>query len=678
MWVVSATSGLLAGVHELVATTPGGSSTWSVDPGSVLAGAVRAVAPLVAAWLWERVLQAARAEQAERTLAEVRRDRRLLDVARAALRVRRLDSTGHATSRRGRRARRRLDRAHVAALRVAPPAATLVDVLAAVGQVDHLPAATLVVPLTHRPDNGQDAAGHRLGLAEHAAAAASDRTASVTEHVDHEPARPATLFAAGDVEDPLTEESASTLALAVEVVRADPEVSGARLAAELTRRGRPVSTRSGQRWRTRAPRSAAQLTAAPPPRAPDLPSSDGGPGLVSFRIVHYDNGMTERNETAEVATRTCRFPGCTRPAEEGDGRGRPPAYCDDPAHTRAAAFRARRDAEAGGDVDAAGAAAAAEPVTFARVRAGLLVERVEAAVAALSTMTTEVVAELRTLGDVEAVEVELESVSASAEQRAAEARAVAAEAETRRRRAEAAAVEAEQLRDEAEAAAEEALSAEARAREAALVAESVAASAQEEAERLSAEVAGLLDERDAALTQAREVSEALSAAQADAERLAADLDQVRAALAEQTAAAGTLREQVETESARADQAEASVVDLRRTLDERDQAVAALQAQAADQRTALAQAQVRMEETATQRDQLRAQVDERDERIHGLENDHAGARAEAAALTAQLHAEQAAAAAAAALAERTATERVAEVRALYEERISELRQQGKAK
>ena len=94
VWVVSATSGLLAGVHELVATTPDGSSTWSVDPGSVLAGAVRAVAPLVAAWLWERVLQAARAEQAERTLAEVRRDRRLLDVARAALLVRRLDAAG--------------------------------------------------------------------------------------------------------------------------------------------------------------------------------------------------------------------------------------------------------------------------------------------------------------------------------------------------------------------------------------------------------------------------------------------------------------------------------------------------------------------------------------------------------------------------------------------------------
>ena len=50
----------------------------------------------------------------------------------------------------------------------------------------------------------------------------------------------------------------------------------------------------------------------------------------------------------------------------------------------------------------------------------------------------------------------------------------------------------------------------------------------------------------------------------------------------------------------------------------------------------------------------------------------------AALTAQLHAEQAAARVAAEVAERTATERVAEVRALYEERIAELRGQGDAR
>ncbi|WP_432457534.1 hypothetical protein [Cellulomonas iranensis] len=119
VWVVSATSGLLAGVHELVVTTPVGSS-WSVEPGSVLAAAVRLVAPLVAAWLWERVLQAARAEQAHRTLDEVRGtgvcSRWLARRCACAAWTRPARSTRSAV-----RARRRLDRAHVAALRVAPP-----------------------------------------------------------------------------------------------------------------------------------------------------------------------------------------------------------------------------------------------------------------------------------------------------------------------------------------------------------------------------------------------------------------------------------------------------------------------------------------------------------------------------------------------------------------------------
>lgn len=67
---------------------------------------------------------------------------------------------------------------------------------------------------------------------------------------------------------------------------------------------------------------------------------------------------------------------------------------------------------------------------------------------------------------------------------------------------------------------------------------------------------------------------------------------------------------------------------------------------------------------------------RDERIHALEDDHARSQAEVAALGAQLRAEQAAARAAAEVAERTATKRAAEVRALFEERLSELRQRGK--
>lgn len=254
VWVVSGTSGLLAGVHELVVTTPAGSA-WSVEPGSVLAAAVRVVAPLVAAWLWERVLQAARAEQAQRTLVEVRRDRRLLDVARAALLVRRLDAAGRSSSRRAARARRRLDRAHVAALRVAPPAPTLVDVLAAVGQVDHLPAATRVVPLVERAAEPQP---ERLAVV-----AAQPRASSVTAHVQGYD-MPA-LFAS-DADEHQDDDEPDTLAVAVDVLRDDPAVTGARLAEVLTERGCPVSVRSGQRWRARAAAAlAAEAECQPDP-----------------------------------------------------------------------------------------------------------------------------------------------------------------------------------------------------------------------------------------------------------------------------------------------------------------------------------------------------------------------------------------------------------------------------
>jgi len=292
VWVVSATSGLLAGVHELVATTPDGSSTWSVDPGSVLAGAVRAVAPLVAAWLWERVLQAARAEQAERTLAEIRRDRRLLDVARAALLVRRLDAAGQATSRRGRRARRRLDRAHVAALRVAPPAATLVDMLTAVGQVDHLPAATLVAPLTQGSDTGHEETGHRLGILDRAAAAVTARPdTSVTEYVD-DPAEPDTLFSPPGAGHPVSDDAATTLALAVEGRPGRPRrvrcAPGRRADASRATGQHPL----GSALAHPSPSRHDRLTADPrtegapaPPAKPRTPLGGGGSGACFVSLI---------------------------------------------------------------------------------------------------------------------------------------------------------------------------------------------------------------------------------------------------------------------------------------------------------------------------------------------------------------------------------------------------------
>ncbi|MGS0688757.1 hypothetical protein ACVBEQ_27000 [Nakamurella sp. GG22] len=153
--------------------------------------------------------------------------------------------------------------------------------------------------------------------------------------------------------------------------------------------------------------------------------------------------------TGAVAfTRTCRYPGCDRPAAPAeDGVGRPPEYCDDPAHTRGAAWRARRDARA-----ATGAAVQDDldrPVSMARTRAAEYAEQVTGQVQTLTATLALVLQELRTLGDPDAAAVQIEAVTAEAEQRVAEAAARAARADQDRRTAE-------QQRTEADAAAEEA------------------------------------------------------------------------------------------------------------------------------------------------------------------------------------------------------------------------------
>jgi hypothetical protein len=159
VWGVSLASGAFSALHELVGPAIGGTRSWEADPGSLLAAGVRLTAPLVAALLWERVLTAARREHEARSLVEVRRDRRLIAVAQAALVVRQLAEDRPYPRRhtgRSRRARRRLQRAHVAALRIVGPGQDLFEVLAAVGAVDILPAATIP---TRRPDTRPDTPG---------------------------------------------------------------------------------------------------------------------------------------------------------------------------------------------------------------------------------------------------------------------------------------------------------------------------------------------------------------------------------------------------------------------------------------------------------------------------------------------------------------------------------------
>ena len=150
-------------------------------------------------------------------------------------------------------------------------------------------------------------------------------------------------------------------------------------------------------------------------------------------------------------TRTCRFPGCERPADTSDagGPGRPSEYCTDPAHNRAAAWRARRASRA----ETQGRAVPDDlgrPVTMARARAGELVDQVTTQTGHLVSALTGVLEELRTLGDPDAAAAQIEAVTTDAEQRVAEALARAARAENAQRTTDA-------QRREADAAAEEAV-----------------------------------------------------------------------------------------------------------------------------------------------------------------------------------------------------------------------------
>jgi hypothetical protein len=163
VWGVSLASGTFSGLHELVGPAIGNTRAWQVDPGSLLAACVRLTAPLVAALLWERVLTAARREHEARSLMQVRRDHRLIAVAQAALTVRQLSENrphGRRPTARLRRARRRLQRAHIAALRMTGVGPDLFEVLAAVGAVDILPAATIPTRRSGtQPDTRPDTRG---------------------------------------------------------------------------------------------------------------------------------------------------------------------------------------------------------------------------------------------------------------------------------------------------------------------------------------------------------------------------------------------------------------------------------------------------------------------------------------------------------------------------------------
>jgi hypothetical protein len=181
-------------------------------------------------------------------------------------------------------ARRRLRRSHVKALRMVGPGTDLSAVLAAVGSVDILPAATiapgqagrsvalsdsvsdtsaalsdtwgtaapggLVVP--DSVDAGAPLPVHRSDAADGLSDIPSAAPIALSDVVaDRSDARGAATSATlARVSDTLSD-SPAPLMIAVELVRHDPAVSGARIAVVMREHGHTVTDRIGLRWRDR-------------------------------------------------------------------------------------------------------------------------------------------------------------------------------------------------------------------------------------------------------------------------------------------------------------------------------------------------------------------------------------------------------------------------------------------
>ena len=251
--------------------------------------------------------------------------------------------------------------------------------------------------------------------------------------------------------------------------------------------------------------------------------------------------------------RVCRFPGCERPALASlPGVGRPPEYCQDPGHNRAAAWRARQRTKA---EPATGPAAgeSARPVDAARARASEIRGQVTGLLEQLGAQLPALVQELRTLGDPDAAEAQIEAVTSEAQERVAAASARASRAEAATRHAE-----AEQA--EADAAAIEATE---RAEDLQTRAEAARAQLDEHQQELASKTSELAQLRDelVAMTARAETAER----ERDQAGAAAASSAAARAVAEERAADAVARAAAET--GRAKRAETETAAVREQLEQ---------------------------------------------------------------------------------------------------------------
>lgn len=343
-----------------------------------------------------------------------------------------------------------------------------------------------------------------------------------------------------------------------------------------------------------------------------------------------------------VDEKLCRFPGCPLPAAASEsGSGRPPEYCDDPAHNRAAAWRERKRLQRLAETRPP--EETARPVQAAQQRAAEITTQLTQLADRFLDQLPKALEELRTLGDLTAAEAQIATVQSEAQEQIAAASARAVRAEQAQRAAEA-------ERDEADAAAAEA--SEEAERSAEILREALAATAKAEESRQDAQAA-------------LETAEATAAAAAKA--AAATIASLESRIEEMTSERAALTEKLEKAQAE----HASAVQRRRSetarADHAEKAMARLQEQLIAEKKAAEKAAASAEATAsglrTQRDAAREQVDALRDQVADLRGSEAAAKADRDATRAELDRERV-----------HAAERLDDLRAAHRAQVAQLVEQ----
>ncbi|GGU34669.1 hypothetical protein [Nocardioides albus] len=347
-------------------------------------------------------------------------------------------------------------------------------------------------------------------------------------------------------------------------------------------------------------------------------------------------------ETIVVDEKRCRFPGCPLPAAAPEsGSGRPPEYCDDPAHNRAAAWRERKRLQR--LVETRDPDATARPVQAAQQRAAEITTQLTQLADRFLDQLPKALDELRTLGDLTAAEAQIATVQSEAQEQIATASARAVRAEQARRTAEA-------ERDEADAAAAEAL--EESERSAEILREALAATTAAEEARRAAQAALESAESDAAAA-AKTASATIASLEKRLEEAATAHEGLAEKLEKLLAEHASAVQRRRSETARADHAE--------------KAMARLQEQLIAEKKAAEKAAASAEATSaglrTQRDTALEQIDTLRDRLADLRGSEAAAKADRDATRAELDRERA-----------HASARLEDLKAAHQAQVAQLMEQ----